>query len=126
MQLILLINEDPHCQEVIASLLRGGAYKVIRILGGKKGMEAVKTIHADLIISELMLSYKSGLEWISFIKEQHNSRNTPVFILSPITNGEMISDCLDMGVEEYFVMPFEPHEFIVKVSDLLLKQHVVS
>lgn len=95
-------------------------------LGGKKGMEAVKTIRASLIISDLMLSYKSSLEWIAYIKEQPESRHLPLIIISPIANPDTIADCMDMGVDEYITLPFEPHEFIQKIKELLLKLYPVK
>jgi DNA-binding response OmpR family regulator len=126
MPVILLINEDPTFQTVIASLLKKEAYSVVSILGGKKGMEAVKSVRATLIISDLMLSYKSSLEWIAYIKEQPESRHLPLIIISPITNPETMADCREMGVDEYITLPFEPHEFIKKVKDLLLKLHLIK
>jgi len=80
--------------------------------------EKIKVIKFDLIVLDIMMSGKSGLE---FIKEQKKTLDTPVILLT--AKGEAYERVvgLEIGADDYLPKPFEPKELILRIKNILNK-----
>ena len=96
---LLVIEDDILMVKILEFVLKKEGYEIIIAKDGIEGLEKIKTINPDMIITDIILPFKSGLEIISYTKE--NQKHIPVIVVS------------SMGEEEGTVMENSPREFVV-------------
>lgn len=115
---ILVIEDD----ELMIKILKFIFIKEGHILTiARDGNEAIKKIEEqkpDMIITDIMLPYKSGLEIISFVKL--NFPNILVIVISAL-GGEArtVVEAFELGVDDFISKPFNPNELVVRIKRLL-------
>lgn len=113
---ILLVEDDPILGDGIKTGLKQDNYNVDWLTDGGQASHALKTDHYDLLLLDLNLPVKNGLD---VLKEMRNRDNaTPVLIL---TARDAIDDRvkgLDMGADDYLSKPFDLEELLARVRAL--------
>ncbi|MCP4977760.1 MAG: response regulator [Maribacter sp.] len=117
----LLLAED---DELLASLLNyrleKSGYQVIMSYNGKEVKDQLVKEMPDLIISDIMMPYFSGLELIDYVRNELNSK-TPIIIISSAGNEENVLNAFDLGANDFISKPVSPAELIVRVERELAK-----
>lgn len=119
MKNILLIDDDPIIQKVLFKVLSQKGYKVSYGSDGRDGVEKLQLMTFDLIITDIMMPYLNGFEFIQEIKKHPNSQNAKVIVISSITNEASISDSLTLGVDCYVAKPIVIDQFLKQIELLL-------
>lgn len=117
----LLLAED---DELLASLLNyrleKSGYQVSLSNNGKEVKEHLAKEMPDLIISDIMMPYFSGLELIDFVRNELKSK-TPIIIISSAGNEENVLNAFNLGANDFISKPVSPAELIVRVERELAK-----
>jgi len=117
----LLLAED---DELLASLLNyrleKSGYQVSLSNNGKEVKDHLAKEMPDLIISDIMMPYFSGLELIDFVRNELKSK-TPIIIISSAGNEENVLNAFNLGANDFISKPVSPAELIVRVERELAK-----
>ncbi|SIS74421.1 Response regulator receiver domain-containing protein [Zobellia uliginosa] len=117
----LLLAED---DELLASLLnfrlKKGGYEVNHRTNGKMVKEYLLENTPDIIVSDIMMPYFSGIELISFVRHELKSQ-VPIIIISSAGNEENVLNAFELGANDFISKPVSPSELLVRVARELNK-----
>ncbi|MGB5202992.1 response regulator [Eudoraea sp.] len=118
----LLLAED---DELLASLLdyrlQKGGYNVHLANDGRDVKEYLKTATPDIIVSDIMMPYFSGIELIDYVRNQLNLK-IPIIIISSAGNEENVLSAFELGANDFISKPVSPSELLVRVGRELNKK----
>ena len=89
---VLIIDDDKTASELIQVILEAEGYDVIKSMNGREGIRLAATESPDLIILDLIMPDISGFNVAYQLKQQHNTRNTPIIILTSMEIDEDTKD----------------------------------
>jgi DNA-binding response OmpR family regulator len=119
MKKILVCDDDPVTLNVVYMKLKNENFGEIQRAGdGKQGIDLVTSNHFDLVITDLQMPYKSGLELSHHIRKELK-RNTPIIVLSSEGLENIVHEAFEIGVNDFIIKPFSHQELISKVKKLL-------
>ena len=112
----ILVVEDNHLiLKVIETKLTKEGYDVISCENGKEAIEKITHSLPDLVITDIMLPYNSGLEIVSFVKV-NLKKNIPVIVLSGMGQEKTIEEAFKLGADDYMTKPFSLSELAMRVK----------
>ncbi len=114
---ILVIEDEKKVANALDKGLRSEGYEVTSAATGEEGFFLLNTETFDLVILDLMLPRRSGLEILSTIREK--GVRTPVLILTARDGLEDKVEGLDRGADDYLVKPFAFPELLARIRALL-------
>lgn len=112
---ILIVDDDPAIQEILAAYLATEGHTVIKAVSGDAAPPLMGK--ADLAILDWMLPGLSGLEIAA--EARARGLELPILMLSARSEEEDKLRGLDIGVDDYVVKPFSPREVLARVRALL-------
>lgn len=121
---ILLIEDDPLISDGIASYLRKDSYSVDCVNNGEEGLIALNIEQFDLVILDIGLPGKSGLEILRLLRRK--KIDVPVLILTALDSPEDKVAGLDSGADDYLAKPFDMEELNARVRALLRRHSGVA
>ena len=115
---ILVVDDDDGIRSLIKQYLNENNFLVTTSHNAENAEEKVLIIKFDLIILDVMMTGKSGLE---FIKNNKSKIDTPIILLT--AKGETTDriEGLEIGADDYLPKPFEPKELILRIKNILNK-----
>ena len=115
---ILIVDDDEGIRSLVKKYLNEKNYLITTASDAEKAYEKIKIVKFDLIILDIMMPGKSGLD---FLKEYKKDINTPVILLT--AKGEPIERVqgLEMGADDYLPKPFEPKELDLRIRNIINK-----
>jgi two-component system copper resistance phosphate regulon response regulator CusR len=114
---VLVVEDERKLAEVLAAALRGEHYDVVVAANGEDGFFRANAETFDLLVLDLMLPGRSGLEILKALRQRH--LQTPVLILTARDGVEDRVLGLDLGADDYLVKPFAVPELLARVRALL-------
>ena len=115
---ILMVDDDEGIRLLVKKYLNENNYLVTTSENAEDASEKVKVIKFDLIILDIMMPGKSGLE---FIKDHENLLETPIVLLTAKGEANERIEGLEIGADDYLPKPFEPKELILRIQNILDK-----
>ena len=115
---ILVVDDDDGIRSLVKKYLNENNYLVTTASSAEDANEKVNVIKFDLIILDIMMPGKSGLE---FIKENQKKINTPVILLTAKGQASERIEGLEIGADDYLPKPFEPKELILRIQNIISK-----
>ena len=115
---ILVVDDDDGIRSLIKQYLNENNFLVTTSHNAENAEEKVLIIKFDLIILDVMMTGKSGLE---FIKNNKSKIDTPIILLT--AKGETTDriEGLEIGADDYLPKPFEPKELVLRIKNILNK-----
>ena len=115
---ILVVDDDDGIRSLVKKYLNENNYLVTTAQSAEDAIEKIKLIKFDLIILDIMMPGKSGLD---FIQENKKKLETPIILLT--AKGEAIDriEGLEIGADDYLPKPFEPKELILRIQNIIKK-----
>lgn len=117
---ILLAEDDELLASLLTFRLEKAGYVVIRANDGKQVKEKLSENVPDIIVSDIMMPYLSGLEMIDFVRNQLGL-SVPIIIISSAGNEENVLSAFELGANDFISKPVSPTELLVRVARELRK-----
>ena len=115
---ILVVDDDDGIRELVKEYLNQNNYLVTTSKSALDAEKKVKIIKFDLIVLDIMMPGKSGLE---FTKENKAVISTPIILLTAKGEASERIEGLGVGADDYLPKPFEPKELILRINNILDK-----
>lgn len=113
---ILVAEDEPIMLKTIALRLRKDGHEVITTDNGRDAMEQIDHHKPDMIITDIMMPYSSGLEIVGKVKG--NDSKVPVIVLSAMGQENVVLEAFNLGADDYITKPFSPNELSMRVKRL--------
>ena len=115
---ILVVDDDDGIRFLVKQYLNENNFLVTTSNSAENAEEKVLIIKFDLIVLDIMMAGKSGLE---FIKDNKYKIDTPIILLTAKGESEDRVGGLEIGADDYLPKPFEPKELILRIKNILSK-----
>ena len=115
---ILVVDDDEGIRSLVKKYLNEKKYLVTTADNAENASEKIKIIQFDLIILDIMMPGKSGLD---FLKEYRENINTPIILLTAKGEPNERIEGLEMGADDYLPKPFEPKELDLRIKNIINK-----
>lgn len=115
---ILIADDEPDILEIIEFNLSGEGYQVITALNGDIAIEKAKKYSPDLIILDMMMPGKNGMEVCEILRSQVAFATTIIVFLTAIKEENTEIKCFDAGADDYIVKPISPKVLTSKINAL--------
>jgi len=120
MKRILFIEDEAALQKTFGDILKSEGFEVISALNGETGLNLAKKENPDLILLDLILPKIHGLDVLKEIKQNENTKNIPVIVLTNIESIEKIDEALELGATTYLVKSdYSLEDVIAKIKKAL-------
>ena len=115
---LLVVDDDEGIRSLVKKYLNENKYLITTAHSAEDALEKTKIIKFDLIILDIMMPGKSGLE---LINENKDNLDTPVILLTAKGQADERMEGLEMGADDYLSKPFEPKELLLRIKNILDK-----
>ena len=115
---ILVVDDDDGIRSLVKKYLNENSYLVTTASSAEDAGGKIKILKFDLIILDIMMPGKSGLE---FIKENNKILKTPIILLTAKGEASERIEGLEVGADDYLPKPFEPKELILRIQNIIKK-----
>ena len=115
---ILVVDDDDGIRTLVKRYLSENNFLVSTAENAEDAAKKIKIIEFDLIILDIMMPGKSGLD---FINENKKYIDTPIILLTAKGEPEQRIEGLEIGADDYLPKPFEPKELILRIKNILNK-----
>jgi len=118
---ILVVDDDEGIRTLVKKYLNENNYLVTTALNAEDAAEKIEVIEFDLIILDIMMPGKNGLE---FIKENKKKLHSPIILLTAKGEASERVEGLEVGADDYLPKPFEPKELILRIQNIINKTKI--
>ncbi len=115
---ILIAEDNPDMRRLLKTLI-GRRYRVRTARNGREALEVVNHHRPDLILSDVMMPEMDGTELCRRIKENPETQEIPVVLVTSKAESEMKVEGLELGADDYVTKPFHPRELLARVGSLV-------
>ena len=115
---ILVVDDDDGIRSLVKKFLNENKYLVTTADSAENASDKIKIIKFDLIVLDIMMPGKNGLE---FIEENKKNLDTPIILLTAKGEAKERIEGLEIGADDYLPKPFEPKELILRIQNIVNK-----
>ena len=115
---ILVVDDDDGIRNLVKKFLNEKSFLVNTASSAEEAQKKIAIIKFDLIILDIMMPGKSGLE---FLNENKSFIDTPVILLTAKGEPKERVEGLESGADDYLPKPFEPQELLLRIKNILSK-----
>lgn len=113
---ILMIDDDAKLRELIALYLKGYGFDVFHHENGSEVLTKIKSVDPSLILLDVMLPVKNGIDILQEIREHYN---IPVIMLTAVESEADRIVGLELGADDYISKPFNSRELLARIKAVL-------
>jgi two-component system, OmpR family, response regulator VicR len=115
---IVLAEDNSTLSLLLKFRLEKEGYKLLIAVDGKEAIELIEQHNPELILTDIMMPFISGLEVISHVRNKLN-KQTPIIVFSAAGQEEMVLKAFNLGANDFMGKPFSPNELVIRVKRLL-------
>jgi len=115
---IVLAEDNSTLSLLLKFRLEKEGYKLLIAVDGKEAIEMIEQHDPELILTDIMMPFISGLEVISHVRNKLN-KQTPIIVFSAAGQEEMVLKAFNLGANDFMGKPFSPNELVIRVKRLL-------
>lgn len=119
---ILVVEDEPAIQELIAVNLTFAGHKVLRATDAEQAQTLIRAELPDLILLDWMLPGSSGLQLARKLRGEERTRGVPVIMLTAKGAEEDKVEGLEAGADDYITKPFSPRELMARIKAVLRRR----
>jgi two-component system phosphate regulon response regulator PhoB len=119
---ILVVEDEPAIQELIAVNLSFAGHKVLRAFDTDQAQTLIRAELPDLILLDWMLPGTSGLALARKLRSEERTRTVPVIMLTAKGAEQDKVDGLEAGADDYITKPFSPKELMARIKAVLRRR----
>lgn len=112
---VLLADDDELLASLLNFRLEKAGYNVQHVLDGKEVKKYLSHSMPDIIVSDIMMPYFSGIELINHVRKELSSQ-TPIIIISSAGNEENVLSAFELGANDFISKPVSPSELLVRIA----------
>jgi DNA-binding response OmpR family regulator len=117
---ILFIEDETALQKAFGSILKDKGYEVVSALDGETGLKLAKEQKPDLILLDVILPKIHGFEVLKKLKEEKETQQIPVIILTNLEDMENVGKALELGAMYYLIKAqYSLEEVLEKIKKAL-------
>ena len=116
---VLVVDDDPVILKLLEVNFEMEGFTVLVARDGEEGIEVARSNQPDLVVSDIMMPKKSGLELVVALKSDASTSEIPIILLSAKAQNADVRTGLDAGADDYVTKPFEPLDLVDRVNRLL-------
>ena len=116
----IVLAEDNSVLSLLLKLsLQKAGYKLFMAIDGKQAIELIEEHNPDVILTDIMMDYFSGLEIVSHVRNKLK-KNTPILVFSSSGQEEMVLNAFNLGANDFMTKPLSTNELVFRVKKMLL------
>jgi len=115
---ILVAEDEPIMLKTIELRLKKDGHTVITADNGRDALAHLDSQSPDIIITDIMMPYASGLEIVG--KVRNDGKKTPIIVLSSMGQENVVLEAFNLGANDYITKPFSPNELSMRVKRFAL------
>jgi two-component system phosphate regulon response regulator PhoB len=119
---ILLVEDEPAIQELIAANLGRAGHHVIRAADAESAQRIVHAALPDLVLLDWMLPGLSGIEFARRLRAEERTRTIPIIMLTARGDEQDKVAGLETGADDYITKPFSPRELVARIKAVLRRR----
>lgn len=124
--ILLLVEDDNELRRYSRSILEK-EYTMIEAVNGEEGVRLALEYIPDLIITDVMMPKKSGVELCSELKAEPVTNHVPIIMLTAKSSQEAKISGLEHGADDYLLKPFNAQEVLLKSRNVLkLRDNIIK
>ena len=117
---ILVVDDDDEIRRLVKQYLDQNNFLVTTATSAEDAIKKVDIIKFDLIVLDIMMPGKSGLD---FIQENKNKIKTPIILLTAKGTTSERVEGLEIGADDYITKPFNPKELLLRINSILKRSN---
>ena len=114
-QKILIVDDEKFILDLLRNGLTANGFEVITAFDGFEAILAVEEQKPDMVIADIMMPRLTGLDFLKALKNNKDTRDLPVILISARDEAEMVQKGLGMGAIDYITKPFKINEIVGKL-----------
>ncbi|HEX5743707.1 MAG TPA: response regulator transcription factor [Flavobacteriaceae bacterium] len=118
---VLLAEDDKTLSLLLKFRLEKEGYETFMASDGNEAQKLIESSNPDIILTDIMMPFSSGLEVISFVKDTLK-RDTPIIVFSAAGQEEMVLKAFNLGATDFMSKPFSPNELIMRIKRILMQK----
>ena len=115
---IVLAEDNSTLSLLLKFRLEKEGYKLLIAKDGKEALTLIEEFKPELILTDIMMPFISGLEVISHVRNKLGF-NTPIVVFSAAGQEEAVLKAFDLGANDFMGKPFSPNELVIRVKRLI-------
>jgi two-component system phosphate regulon response regulator PhoB len=119
---ILIVEDEPDIQELIAYNVRKVGHEALRAASAEQALEKVREALPDLIVIDWMLPGMSGIELARWLRANKRTEGIPLIIVTARGSEHDKLTGLDVGADDYMTKPFSPQELNARIKAVLRRR----
>ena len=120
MAVLLIVEDDTATNEAICEYMRSAGHITLSALDGEQGLQIAREKSVDLVLLDIMLPKRTGLE---VLKELRQTSNIPILMLTALEDEPTQAASFDEQADDYITKPFELAELTARVESVLRRYH---
>jgi DNA-binding response OmpR family regulator len=116
---VLVVDDDPVILKLLEVNFEMEGFNVVVARDGSEGIDVARSTRPDIIVSDIMMPRKSGLELVTELKSDPATSEIPIILLSAKAQNADVHAGMDAGADDYITKPFEPLDLVDRVNRLL-------
>ncbi len=117
-----MIDDEPDIRESLEALLSSENYRVELAFNATEGLKKLETSTYDLVLVDLMMPDKSGMEVLEEIRLR--DRETPLFMITAYGSIEVAVEALKRGANDYFAKPWDNEKLLIEIERMISKRRL--
>lgn len=119
---ILLVEDEPAIQELIAANLTRAGHMVVRAVDAETALRLVRDALPDLVLLDWMLPGMSGIDLARRLRSDERTRTIPIIMLTARSDEADKVAGLEIGADDYITKPFSPRELVARIKAVLRRR----
>jgi two-component system alkaline phosphatase synthesis response regulator PhoP len=116
---ILVAEDEPHILILIQRKLEGAGYEVRTASDGNEALEMALETRPDLLLLDVMLPGREGLEICREVKTAYGNDSPPIILMSARGQQIDVEAGIDAGADDYIIKPFSPRLLLERIESAL-------
>src|SRR4051812_11683658 len=119
---VLVVDDEADIREGLEMLLISEGYAVDLAQNGTEGLHKLENHAYDLVLLDLMMPDKSGMQVLSEVRER--DRETPIFMITAYGSVEAAVRALKLGANDYFSKPWDNEKLIIEIDRMIARRNL--
>src|SRR4030043_291694 len=117
--MILVVDDSTTNVVLLEAILDEKGYRIETALNAKEAYSIIAKQSPDLILLDFLMQKISGFDFLAQIRNNESTKNTPVIVVSALTDEENISRIMEMGAIDFVKKPIDLQYLVEKVESVL-------